>query len=610
MAEALAVLGAVAAAAQFAEVSAKVLIKTIRIVKDLREVPSKLSRLLDEVEASTSHVESLCFGILQDGSDICQQLQSPQCLEGLEQTITALYKAMEDVNMFLIPMAEFREGSPAQGRRIARMWKSVVSLKMEKELPEKLERINRLNINVVRELSAVGLQIQMTTNTLVAVNNEISLRGFEDLTRQLTALSTDVKHLRLTVAQGQYESKLTDSCSTKPDFMFTARDAFSARREPTTETSSLAESQRTLVPRTVNSVASERRRQQLQRHLRQGLFPSLKHEPQGGVIDGQLDLVLLTIKTYYSKGHFDAEPVLLRPRFWKDCSNSIYFFKIADLPKARKLLQHTAAVHSEDIFTEGAATVLIEILSTLSPVNTAANPDVRKTLLLYLHSLAVKQLPRASPILVVLSRLHEGMDSKDWSLVALEYIVDRLCAILEPTNQLRLHSQKRLIALLRRSRDYKKALTVCNQAMEDIRGALGPGSLEERKLARMLEHIYIDQGDWVSALSICFDIVDQPVEEAFGANPDPQCHDECAVWTMEDIAKIYESNGNLVMAITWLKQARISGGICWGPDVWLEHIHDKLMELLQRSGKQDEVDLWSTAFGPASTDAPEMAVTP
>lgn len=201
------------------------------------------------------------------------------------------------------------------------------------------------------------------------------------------------------------------------------------------------------------------------------------------------------------------------------------------------------------------------------------------------------------------------MDSKDWSLVALQCIVDRLCAILEPTNQLRLHSQKRLIALLRRSRDYEKALDVCNQALEDIRGALGPSSLEERKLARMLEHIYMDQGDWASALSVCFDIVDQPVEEAFGPNPDPQCHDECAIWTMEDIAKIYESNGNLVMAMAWLKQARISGGICWGPDVWLEHIHDKLLELLQRCGMHDEVDLWSTAFGPASADdSPEMVV--
>ena len=37
---------------------------------------------------------------------------------------------------------------------------------MEKELPDKLERLNRLNINVVRELSLVGLQVQVTTNTL------------------------------------------------------------------------------------------------------------------------------------------------------------------------------------------------------------------------------------------------------------------------------------------------------------------------------------------------------------------------------------------------------------------------------------------------------------
>ncbi|KID94168.1 hypothetical protein MAJ_09885, partial [Metarhizium majus ARSEF 297] len=69
---------------------------------------------------------------------------------------------------------------------------------------------------------------------------------------------------------------------------------------------------------------------------------------------------------------------------------------------------------------------------------------------------------------------------------------------------------------------------------------------------------------------------------------------------MEDIAKIYESNGKLDTAIAWLKQARISGGICWGPSVSLEHIHDKLMRLLNGCGRGDEAGLWSTAFGPAA----------
>lgn len=202
--------------------------------------------------------------------------------------------------------------------------------------------------------------------------------------------------------------------------------------------------------------------------------------------------------------------------------------------------------------------------------------------------------------MVILSTLHNGMDSTDWSIKALTCIVDRLCANLHPTNELRVLGQRRLIALLRRNRDYDKALSVCNKALIDIRSALGPGSLQEGKISRLLEHIYMDQEDWPSALSVCFDIVGQHFDETTGSNPDPQCHDECAVWTMEDIAKIYERNENLEMAIAWLKQARISGGMCWDSGEGLEHIHDKLVELLNRCGMSEEAHLWSTAFGPAT----------
>ncbi|OAQ65837.1 hypothetical protein VFPPC_07481 [Pochonia chlamydosporia 170] len=597
MAEALAVLGAAAAAVQFAETSARLLIKTIRLVKDLKEVPLKLAKLLEEVETSTNHVDSLFLSLLQDDSALYTQVKSPAHLNGLVETITALQKATEEMNMFLAPMAEFKEGSISKGRRMARLWKSAVSLTMEKELSEKLERLNRLNNNVVRELSVVSLQVQITTNTLATVNNEISLRGFEELTRQLNALSVDVKNLHSSMTQRQSFDSSTDSEILKQDVSLTICKTTSFSSDASSEIS-LADSQHTLVSRTERSASAERRKAHLRLHLQQGLASSLQNTPKGRVIDSDLDLVLLTIRTYYTKGNFDPTPAMLQPRFWKDCSNSIYFFKVSDFPKARRLLQRSTAIHSDDIFTQGAATALIEILSTLSPVNTATNPDVRKTLLLYLHSLALKQLPRASPILVVLSRLHEGMGSKDWSLAALECIVAQLCATLPATNELRIHGQKRLIALLRRGKDYDKALDVCNRALDDVRLAAGEGSLQERKLARLQEHIYMDQGDWVSALNVCFDIVEQSVEETFGPNPDPQRHDECAIWTMEDIAKIYENNGNLAMSIAWLKQARISGGMCWGPDVSLEHIHDKLIELLRQCDKDEEAELWSTAFGP------------
>lgn len=120
---------------------------------------------------------------------------------------------------------------------------------------------------------------------------------------------------------------------------------------------------------------------------------------------------------------------------------------------------------------------------------------------------------------------------------------------------------------------------------------LGPGSLQERRLARQIGHVYMDQGDWIAALSTGFDIVGQRRLDA-AAEPDPLYHDRCAVWTMEDIAKACECAGNVEQAIAWLKQATISGGMLWGQTEAVAHIRDKLIELLRQVDRVDEVDFW------------------
>ncbi|QGI66546.1 hypothetical protein CEK26_010505 [Fusarium fujikuroi] len=347
---------------------------------------------------------------------------------------------------------------------------------------------------------------------------------FAEIGTQLGALTADVKDLGLTFTHPQASTMLGDYRKSPMSGSTTSLGkTMLTENKTTSHTAVMPSDSSDKLP----SVSTQRQRRQLDFCLQRGRSPSLPQTPSGSFGNSHLDLVLFSIRTYYTKGNFDAAPVLLLPRLWKDCSDSIYFFKVSDLRKARRLLEKATVAHSADVFSRGSSTALIEILSTLSPVNTASNPDVRKTLLLYLHSLALRQLSRESPILIVLSCLHEGMDTTDWSVRALTCIVDRLCANLDPTNPVRLLSQKRLIALLRRSRDYDGALR-----------------------------------DWASALDICFDIVQERFNEAFGPNLDPQCHDECAVWTMEDITKIYEKNGNLELAIAWLKQERISGGIC------------------------------------------------
>lgn len=526
------------------------------------------------------------------------------------QTVTALREAIDEMNEFLSPIAEFGTDSKTKGRPISRLWKSVVSLKMERELPDKLGRLGRLHTNLLRELSVVGIELQLTKEKATIVDGNVSTERFASLEAQLTALSADIKSLGLTITQPQPLSTPESSSTSLEKSSYTSSvEAMLLASEASSDTSSDTDSQLILTPPSAsprsesplsrNSPLSQRRKEQMRAHIERRMFPSPKPVLHDGGICAHLELVLFNIRTYYTKGNFQPEPTVMEPRFWTECSDSIYFFKIADLPKAQRSLQKSLTIDPDDIFVEGSAVALIEILSTLSPINTAVNPHVRKTLLVYLYNLAIKHLPRYNPIVVVVSRLYEGMDSADWSVRALTFIVDRLRANLDPANQLRLLAEERLITLLHRGHYYDEALQVCNDTMQGIRTALGPDSPQERQLARRLEHIYMGQCEWDSALDVCFKIVGQRLfNNTKEPMPDPQIHDECAVWTMEDIAKIYDCVGNFTSAIAWLKQARVSGGICWGAGVRLEHIHDKLLELLNRHELDQEAQLWSTAFGP------------
>jgi len=176
------------------------------------------------------------------------------------------------------------------------------------------------------------------------------------------------------------------------------------------------------------------------------------------------------------------------------------------------------------------------------------------------------------------------------TLRALGFIVERLRSTLGPIHPLTQLGTYRLCGFLRRSGDFTEALRVAGDGIQVIRALLGPGSLQERWLLRQLEHVYMDQGDWVAALSVCFDIVGQRLD---APNPDPLYYDECAVMTMEDIAKTCECAGNVDQAIAWLKQATISGSMVWGQSETLAHIHDKLRELLKQIGKENEFKLWT-----------------
>lgn len=291
------------------------------------------------------------------------------------------------------------------------------------------------------------IELQLTKDKATIAGGNVSTQRLASFETQLTALSADVEDLRLTPTDPQ-PLGIRDTFSTSLEKISYTNyiEAMLLESEISSDTSSDAGSQLILIPSTSprsesplsgNPPLAHRHKEQMRAQIEHRMFPGPKPVLYGGAMCDHLELVLFNIRTCYTKGSFQPERTdgkVMEPRFWTECSGSIYFFKISDLPKAQRSLRESLTVNPGDVFVSGSAVVLIEILSTLSPINTAVNPQVWKTLLAYLYKLAIDNLPRWSPIMVVVCRLYEGINSVDWSVRALTFIVDRLRANLDPAN--------------------------------------------------------------------------------------------------------------------------------------------------------------------------------
>jgi len=52
-----------------------------------------------------------------------------------------------------------------------RLWRALLSLKIEKGLKEKFERLNQLQVGPIREPGVVKLKVQLTTRNLVSAGD-------------------------------------------------------------------------------------------------------------------------------------------------------------------------------------------------------------------------------------------------------------------------------------------------------------------------------------------------------------------------------------------------------------------------------------------------------
>ena len=603
MAEPLSCIGGLAAGIQLLSTASKALLAIIRLVRDLKEIPEKLALLLGEVEDSISR---LCQSY-NAGSRIFQNLDHPQ-VNHLSRSAAALYPAMQEIHDILVPLIYKSKG---KGASIRGLWQSFMSLKVERRLSQKLERLNGLNIDMIRELGMIGLEVQVTTHGLVVASSVSSKEAFSNIDAKMDSLRDDFHNFTSSIHQmhaNSFENPEDQSTvSIEPSLL----PRYTLSQNTRCSTSNLDKSSTVTsesMLRTQGSVSkwqvSRERAEQIRRYLARGsgigTTSALNVLSTSKLPSADLEFVLYSIRTFYTTGNFDVSSTITMPEFWSNTDLAIYLMKVSagavrgsteSQPRGLRLFEDLTADKIKYTLDQDTASILIELLSILSPVNTSTYPYVRNGLLRHLSKLAGEQLPQGHPITLVINNLKDGNRDKYISIRALTFIVERLSSTLSPVHELTQLATDRLCVLLRRSGDYSEALRVAWGGARTIRSVLGPGSLPERMLLRRIVHVYKGQRDWIASLSTCFDIVGQ--QQLDVPNPDPLYHDECAVYTMEDIAEMCECAGNLEQAVAWLKQAKISGGMLSGQTEELADIQDKLDELLRKMGREDELEIWS-----------------
>jgi hypothetical protein len=602
MTDPLSIISGVAAGIQLVSTAAQALLATIKLARDLKEIPERLTLLLCEVEDSISRLCQSC----NMGSEIFRNLDLSQ-IDRLSISATALYPALQEIHNMLMPLMYDSKG---KGRSVRGLWRSLISLKVEKELTEKLKRLNRLNVEMIRELGILGLEVQVTTKGLIMANNAASSEAFSNLEAKMDSLRNDFEKFTLsikkthavTLEKSDHRSTASDEWGVSSKYNLIENSPESGRSADQDLVNNLASTVCTQEP-LVEERISQGRAEQMRRYLARGLVtgPMAVLMSTSPLPNANLESVLFSIRTFYTPGNFDSSSAITKTRFWTDTDLAIYLMKVSVGPirgssesqiRGLRLLKTLTADDAKNALDQGTTTILIELLSTLSPVNTTTCSYVRDGVLGQLSRLTREHLD-SHPITLVINVLKNDKGDKYFSLRALTFIVERLRSTLGPVHSLTQLATDRLCALLRRGGDYSEALRVARAGVQAICTVMGPRSLQERMLLRRVEHVYMDQCDWAASLSVCFDIVGQHPDVP---NPDPLYHDECAVFTMEDIAKTCECSGNLEQAVAWLKQARISGGMLWGNTEAVAHIQDKLFELLRETGREEELEIWSKAL--------------
>ncbi|KAK9783949.1 putative Fungal N-terminal domain-containing protein [Seiridium cardinale] len=149
----LTILGAAAASAQMASYAVKGVLRTAQLFKEINHAPSQALDLLSYIEREATAVNRL----LRPDSPVFSQLSTSQYAQLCPYAIDAR-KALEAVQKVLQALEDDHKNP--EGKLVPRVWKSIITAKVVRDIESDLKVIERLNASLIRELNVSGFETQ------------------------------------------------------------------------------------------------------------------------------------------------------------------------------------------------------------------------------------------------------------------------------------------------------------------------------------------------------------------------------------------------------------------------------------------------------------------
>ncbi|KAK3689429.1 hypothetical protein B0T22DRAFT_513844 [Podospora appendiculata] len=151
-------IGVAAASLQLADAIFKATLKSIGFVKDLRDIPDVLRQQLGDTEKTIRRFANLRT-IDSSGSHLHLRLSDSQAAT-LRSVLEEGSSAASQLCDQLKPLVGEQEAQPGRRQRLETLWKKFGSVRMKDDAARSIQRIQRLNDEINREMQCTGLEFQ------------------------------------------------------------------------------------------------------------------------------------------------------------------------------------------------------------------------------------------------------------------------------------------------------------------------------------------------------------------------------------------------------------------------------------------------------------------